>query len=43
MVAGNDMNESSQVAFSQIDITPKFQVELIGCHKEDKKEIEQRV
>ena len=29
------MNELCQVAFSQIDITPNFQVELIGCHRED--------
>jgi hypothetical protein len=29
------MNELYQAAFSQVDITPNFQVELIGCNRED--------
>jgi hypothetical protein len=29
------MNESCQAAFSQVDITPDFQVELIGCYRKD--------
>ena len=29
------MEELYQAAFSQIDITPDFQVELVGCNRED--------
>lgn len=29
------MNELYQAAFSQVDITPDFQVELVGCNRED--------
>ncbi|HHV30655.1 hypothetical protein [Acetivibrio mesophilus] len=29
------MSELCQVAFSQVDITPDFQVELIGCYRKD--------
>jgi hypothetical protein len=29
------MNELYKAGFSQIDITPDFQVELIGCYRED--------
>ncbi len=29
------MNRLYQAAFSQVDITPDFQVELIGCYRED--------
>lgn len=29
------MNESYQAAFSQVDITPDFQVELVGCYREN--------